>query len=235
MSVLPQDALLIASSITPFSQAATQAQTARDATVPFLMMPNAASCSPTGSASLCAYHHDIFGLLWSVTVSLNCFALSISMLLLGYMLAVPDDRIPDWAGEMAKKGNLGYPAASTLLGTAAFMVAVWYSAFIYYGWQACICVGAIFIGALSAGVAGKANFRYRYPSTSDNLQEMPHGSDTSGVSPFGAASGALSSLSAREGSQASMAMAPGLITPEASGLTLFRLGLSRRMSPTGSD
>jgi hypothetical protein len=180
---LLQDALLIASPMTPFSQAATQAATARDGNSTAVMMPTMASCIPGESENWrCAYSHVTFGVFWSVTLGLNCFGMTISMLLLGYMLAVPDSMMHKFADKAAKQGFLGYPATLTLLGTVSFMLSVCYSAFIYYGLVAFIAILAIFVGVTIGAVAGSMTFSFT--ETSQDLKKglsMP--SDDSAYAP----------------------------------------------------
>lgn len=120
--------------MTPFSQAATQASTSRGQNTTGSMMPDPNSCKTT----FCVYNHKQFGLFWSITLSLNCFALFNSMLLFGYMLAQSDDRIFDWAE--AKIGILGLPVVMTLAGTATFMASLVYSAGVYYDVDAFVAV-----------------------------------------------------------------------------------------------
>jgi hypothetical protein len=66
---------------------------------------------------LCKYDHVMFGALWSLALTLNCFALTVATLLLGYMLAVPDVRVYHWATKQADMQYLGIPALLTVLGT----------------------------------------------------------------------------------------------------------------------
>lgn len=65
------------------------------------------------------------------------------MLLLGYMLATPHQKIYNWAISKVN-GILGLPAFMTLAGTVAFMASVAYSAAVYYGFEALIAVVVIF-------------------------------------------------------------------------------------------
>jgi hypothetical protein len=111
-----------------------------------------------------------FGVFWSVTLGLNCFGMTISMLLLGYMLAVPDSMMHTFADDAARKGFLGYPASLTLLGTVSFMLSVCYSAFIFYGLSAFMAILAIFVGVFIAAIAGSKAFSFK--ETPQDLKEV---------------------------------------------------------------
>jgi hypothetical protein len=121
------------------------------------MMPSEASCT----SSLCYYNHRIFGLLWASTLGFNCLALTISMLLMGYLLAVPDENVLVWAREQLMYRRLGLPATATLLGTAAFVSSIVYTTAVFYDWPAFTAILFIFMWAIAAGFAGTLQFRYK--------------------------------------------------------------------------
>jgi hypothetical protein len=154
-----QNALLIAASTTPFSQAATQAATART------QLAAAGALMPVSNSSTFPiwYNHQTFGIMWTVTLSFSCFALTVSMLLLGYMLSIPEEGMYDWATEKAEHGYLGHPAVLTIAGTLMFILSVNYSAAVYYGFWAVVPVMAISFMAIIAMIVGQGKFSYSKP------------------------------------------------------------------------
>jgi hypothetical protein len=161
-----QNALLITASITPFSQAATQASTARGQSVVGAMMPDQ---NRTWLATApVEYHHQAFGALWAITLSFSCVALTVSMLLLGYMLAVPDESVYTWAIQNGEKNHLALPAKFTLLGTLMFIFSVAYSAAVYYGLWVIPPVVLIFLFGLMAGFCGVFKFPWRGNKSNSN-------------------------------------------------------------------
>jgi hypothetical protein len=174
-----QNALLIAASMTPFSQAATQASTARGQESAGALLPDPKQCNGA-TAGVCTYYYTVFGILWAVTLSFNCFGLAMAMLLLGYMLAVPDIGIYKWAVEMSNQRWLGLPAFFTLAGTLMFIISVNYSAAVYYGLAATVTMAGIFAVAIVTGLIGRCivTFGHLYPGlmNSADSAEVPGGS-----------------------------------------------------------
>jgi hypothetical protein len=138
-----QDALLIAASITPFSQAATQASTARtpSGNVTYLgaLLPHPADCK---DEAVCTYRYTTFGVLWTLTLGMSIYSLAVSMLLLGSLVAQPDQHVHEWATGLPRE-YLSLPAMTALAGTATFIIAVGYSAAVYYGRWAAVTAGII--------------------------------------------------------------------------------------------
>lgn len=142
-----QNALLISASVTPFAQAAQNTSVAKDRQDTLgALLPAQNDCS----GWTCDYNHQLYGAVWSFTLTLNCLAMLVSMLLMGYMLSVPNADMYMWASGRIRW--LGLPALTTVLGTVVFMLAVSYSAGVFYGTNIYTAALFMFIGTVITGL-----------------------------------------------------------------------------------